>query len=146
MAKSATQKAIFNTIDTSFFGAMLALAIGTPFAVLVALTDMPLRRLQGFLILLPLMIAPQVTALAWVHLLGPSSALLGAIGMAPPPGTPNPMLGRGGIIALFGVQHAPIVFVTLRAGLALVPRDYVEAARAAGSSADAGAARISCCR
>lgn len=133
LARGATQRAIINTLDTSFFGALLALLIGAPFAFVIALTDMPWRRMQGFLLLLPLMIAPQVTALAWMHLLGPSSALLGALGMAPPPGTANPLLGRGGIIALFGVQHAPIVFITLRAGLALVPRDYVEAARSAGS-------------
>ncbi|WP_193336236.1 ABC transporter permease [Devosia beringensis] len=132
LARGATQRAIFNTLDTALFGALLALLIGAPFAFLVAATDMPLRRLQGFLLILPLMIAPQVMALAWMHLLGPSSALLGAIGLAPPPGTANPLLGRNGIILLFGVQHAPIVFITLRAGLVLLPRDYVEAARAAG--------------
>jgi iron(III) transport system permease protein len=131
--RSATQRAVFNTLDTAFVGALLALAIGAPFALLVALTDMPLRRLQGFMLLLPLMIAPQVTALAYMQLLGPSSALLGTFGLAPPPGTPNPLLGRGGIIALYGVQHAPIVFITLRAGLTALPRDYVEAARAAGA-------------
>ncbi len=133
LVRTATQRAIFNTLDTSLFGALLALFIGAPFAFLVAATDMPLRKLQGFLLILPLMIAPQVMALAWTHLLGPSSALLSAIGMAPPPGTANPLLGRGGIILLFGVQHAPIVFITLRAGLVLLPRDYVEAARAAGA-------------
>lgn len=133
LQRSATQRAIYNTIDTSLLGALLALAIGAPFALAVASTDMPLRRLQGFLILLPLMIAPQVTALAFMHLLGPSSALLGALGLAPPPGTPNPLLGRGGIIILFGIQHAAIVFVTLRAGLTQVPRDYLEAARVAGT-------------
>lgn len=133
LLRTATTRAIFNTLDTSLFGALLALAIGAPFAILVAATDMPLRKLQGFLLILPLMIAPQVMALAWTHLLGPSSALLGAIGMAPPPGTANPLLGRDGIILLFGVQHAPIVFITLRAGLVLLPRDYVEAARAAGA-------------
>lgn len=133
LMRSATQKAIFNTLDTSLFGALLALAIGAPFAFLVALTDMPLRRAQGFLLLLPLMIAPQVTALAYMQLLGPSSALLGTFGLAPAPGTANPLLGRGGIILLYGVQHAPIVFITLRAGLTALPRDYVEAARAAGA-------------
>lgn len=133
LMRSATQKAIFNTLDTSLFGALLALAIGAPFAFLVALTDMPLRRAQGFMLLLPLMIAPQVTALAYMQLLGPSSALLGALGLAPAPGTANPLLGRGGIILLYGVQHAPIVFITLRAGLTALPRDYVEAARAAGA-------------
>ncbi|MGV8952740.1 MAG: ABC transporter permease [Cypionkella sp.] len=133
LARGSTQRAIFNTLDTSLFGAMLALAIGAPFAFLVAATDMPLRKMQGFLLILPLMVAPQVMALAWMHLLGPSSALLATFGLAPPPGTPNPLLGRGGIIALYGVQHAPIVFITLRAGLVLLPRDYVEAARASGA-------------
>jgi len=133
IVRGATQRAIFNTLDTSFFGAVLALALGAPFAFLVAATDMPLRKLQGFLLILPLMIAPQVMALAWMHLLGPSSALLGWLGIAPPPGTPNPLLGRGGIIALYGVQHAPIVFITLRAGIIVLPRDYIEAARAAGA-------------
>lgn len=133
LMRSATQKAIYNTLDTSLFGALLAVAIGAPFAFLVALTDMPLRRVQGFLLLLPLMIAPQVTALAYMQLLGPSSALLGLLGLAPAPGTANPLLGRGGIILLYGVQHAPIVFITLRAGLTALPRDYVEAARAAGA-------------
>lgn len=133
VTRGATQRAMFNTLDTAIFGAMLAVVIGAPFAFLVALTDMPARRLQGFMLLLPLMIAPQVTALAYMQLLGPSSALLGTFGLAPAPGTPNPLLGRNGIIALFGVQHAPIVFITLRAGLAALPRDYVEAARAAGA-------------
>lgn len=133
LMRSATQKAIFNTLDTSLFGALLALAIGAPFAFLVALTDVPFRRAQGFMLLLPLMIAPQVTALAYMQLLGPSSALLGTFGLAPAPGTANPLLGRGGIILLYGVQHAPIVFITLRAGLTALPRDYVEAARSAGA-------------
>ncbi|KFC64371.1 Ferric iron ABC transporter, permease protein [Devosia sp. LC5] len=132
LARGATQRAIFNTLDTSLFGALLALVLGAPLALLIAATDMPLRKLQGFLLILPLMIAPQVMALAFMHLLGPSSALLGAVGLAPPPGTANPLLGRSGIIVLFGIQHAPIVFITLRAGLILIPRDYVEAARAAG--------------
>jgi iron(III) transport system permease protein len=79
------------------------------------------------------MIAPQVTALAYIQLLGPSSALLGTLGLAPAPGTPNPLMGRDGIIVLYGIQHAPIVFITLRAGLTGLPRDYFEAARAAGA-------------
>lgn len=134
LAKPASLRAMWHTLDTAFFGAVLAILLGGPFAVAVALTDLPGRKALGFLLLLPLMIAPQVTALSWLHLFGPSSTLLNAFGLAPPPGTPNPMLGRGGIILLYGVQHAPIVFVTLRAGLARVPRDLVEAARASGAA------------
>lgn len=132
-SKAATLRAAVNTLDTALFGAALAMVIGVPFALLVAMSDMPGRKLAGFLLLLPLMVAPQVTALSWMHLLGPSSALLGAFGLAPPPGSINPLLGRGGIIALYGLQHAPIVFITVRAGLVGIPRDYLEAARASGA-------------
>lgn len=134
LTTASALRATWHTLDTAFFGAMLAMAIGAPFAIAVAMTDLPGARPMGFLLLLPLMIAPQVTALAWLNLLGPSSALLGALGIAPPAGTSNPLLGRGGIILLYGVQHAPIVFVALRVGLAAIPRDLVEAARSSGAS------------
>ncbi len=133
LAKPAALRAMWQTLDTAFFGAVLAICLGSPFAVAITMTDLPGRKPLGFLLLLPLMIAPQVTALSWLHLFGPSSTLLCMVGMAPPPGTPNPMLGRNGIILLYAVQHAPIVFITLRAGLARIPRDLVEAARASGA-------------
>ncbi|ATU95807.1 ABC transporter permease (plasmid) [Phyllobacterium zundukense] len=134
LASPPVLRATLNTLDTSLFGALLALLIGAPFAVGIAMTDLPGRRTLGFLLLLPLMIAPQVMALSWLHLFGPSSTLLGAIGLAPPPGTANPLLGRNGIILLYAIQHAPIVFITLRAGLTRIPRDLVEAARSSGST------------
>ncbi len=133
LARPAALRAMWHTLDTASFGAVLALCLGIPFAIVVTMTDLPGRKIVGFLLLLPLMIAPQVTALAWLHLFGPSSTLLGMLGLAPPPGTPNPMLGRNGIILLYAVQHAPIVFITMRAGLSRVPRDLVEAARSCGA-------------
>lgn len=142
LARPAALVATLHTLETALLGAAGALALGVPAAILVALTDLPGRRTLGFLLIAPLMIAPQVTALAWLNLLGPSSALLGALGLAPPPGTPNPLLGRAGIAFLYAVQHAPIVFITLRAGLVGVPRDLVEAARAAGAGAPAVLATI----
>jgi len=132
--RAATLRAMWNTLDTAFFGAVIALLIGGPFAFAVAMTDMPTRRSLGFLLLLPLIIAPQVTALSWLHMTGPSSTLLNMLGIAPAPGTSNPILGRQGIILLFGVQHAPIVFITLRAGLIGLPGDLIEAARASGAT------------
>lgn len=134
LARPAALRAMWHTLDTAVFGAVFAVCLGAPFAVAVTMTDLPGRKPLGFLLLLPLMIAPQVTALSWLHLFGPSSTLLGMFGVAPPPGTPNPMLGRNGIILLYAVQHAPIVFITLRAGLSRVPRDLVEAARASGAT------------
>ncbi|OWK19324.1 hypothetical protein AJ88_45110 [Mesorhizobium amorphae CCBAU 01583] len=116
LARPAAMRAMGHTLDTAFFGAVFAVCLGGPFAVAVTMTDLPGRKALGFLLLLPLMIAPQVTALSWLHLFGPSSTLLDMVGLAPPPGTPNPMLGRNGIILLYAVQHAPIVFITREPG------------------------------
>jgi iron(III) transport system permease protein len=79
------------------------------------------------------MVAPQVTALAFQSLSGPSSPLLNSLGLAPPPGSPNLFVGRDGIIAVLGLHHAPLVFITLQAGLRTIPRDLLEAAQGAGA-------------
>src|SRR5690606_41527137 len=75
-------RATWNTLVTASFGALLALAIGAPFAIAVAMTDLPGRKALGFLLLMPLIIAPQVTVLSWLHLAGPSSTLLNPLGLA----------------------------------------------------------------
>jgi iron(III) transport system permease protein len=84
--------------------------------------------------MLPTMIPPQVQALAWVGMSGPSSPLLKALGIAPAMGSPQPLYSVGGIALLYGVQHAPLVYLSLRAGLLALPRDGIEAAKLAGAS------------
>ncbi len=132
--KPQVLRAATHTLETSIWGAVVASLIGLPFAFVVGLTDLPARRILSFCLILPLMIAPQVTAIAWLHLFGPSSTLMELLGFPPKIGSGNPMLGRDGIILLLGVQQAPIVFITVRAGLSRLPGDLIEAARAAGAS------------
>jgi len=101
--------------------------------VLVGLTDIRGRNAFVFCFVLPLMIAPQVVALAWLQLFGPSSTLLKMIGLAPAMGSRNPLYSAEGIILLLGVQYAPLVFLTLRAGLRTLPQELLEAGLAAGA-------------
>ena len=122
-----------NTLTVSLGGAALAVVYGGGFALLVALTDLRGKTPLVFCFMLPLMIAPQVTALAWIDLFGPNSTLLRALGLAPSVGTPHPLYGRDGIILLLGLEQAPIVFLAVRAGLRSLPRDLIEAAQAAGA-------------
>jgi len=126
------------TLATGLASMAIALALGSALAVLVALTDLPGKRALAFMGVLPLMIPSQVTAIAWIDLLDPSSPLLHLLGLAPPPGTANPLYGFGGISLLMGLEHAPLVFLALRAGLARLPGEAIEAAESAG----AGRARI----
>lgn len=122
-----------NTLDVAVCGTILSVLIGGGMALLVALTDIRAKAALVFLFMVPLMIPPQVNALAWLQLFGPASVLLNMLGVAPPPGSPNPLYSRGGIILLLGIQHAPLVFLALRAGLRTMPRELVEAARACGA-------------
>jgi iron(III) transport system permease protein len=75
-----------------------------------------------------------VTAIAWLELTGPSSPILVPLGWAPSLGSTNPLYSPSGIALLLGIEHAPLVFLALRAGLRSIPPDLVEAARAAGAS------------
>ncbi|MBW9055277.1 ABC transporter permease [Rhizobium mesosinicum] len=126
--------AVYYTIVTAIIGTIISLAIGCAFAYLLTLTDIPAKGLLSFFFVLPMMIPPQVTALAWVQMSGPSSPLLKALHIAPPLGSPQPLYSVGGIALLYGVQHAPLVYLALRAGLMTLPRDGVEAARLSGAS------------
>ena len=125
----ATQR----TLVTGIGGAVVSVVVGAIFALLVALTDIRAKGPLVFCFMIPMMIPPQITALAWIQLFGPSSALLNALGIAPPLGSPHPMYSPEGLILLLGVQHAPLVFLALRAGLRNLPRETVEAARISGA-------------
>lgn len=134
LTEPATYAAIRNTLITATGGMLISVAIGALFAFAVALTDIRGKLFLSFAFMLPMMIPPQVTALAWVEMTGPASPLLKTLGIAPPLGSPQPLYSLSGISLLLGVQHAPLVFLALKAGLAASPRDGVEAARLSGAS------------
>ncbi len=134
LTEPATYAAIRNTLVTATGGMLISLVIGALFAFAVALTDIRGKLTLSFAFMLPMMIPPQVTALAWVEMTGPASPLLKTLGLAPPLGSPQPLYSLFGISLLLGVQHAPLVFLALKAGLAASPRDGVEAARLSGAS------------
>ncbi len=134
LADPAVWTAALNTLTTSVLGMIFAVAIGGVFALALTLADIRGKWLLSFLFMLPTMIPPQVTALSWVGMTGPSSPLLKALGLAPPLGSAQPLYSIGGIALLYGVQHSPLVFLSLRAGLLALPRDGIEAAKLAGAS------------
>jgi len=134
LARRSTWRATWHSIEVSLGGTVISLLLGSFFAFLVALTDIRGKAALVFCFMLPMMIPPQVTALSWIQVFGPSSSLLNMLGLAPPLGTPHPLYSREGIILLLGIQHAPLVFLALRAGLRAMPKEMVEAARASGAS------------
>ncbi len=124
-----------NTLFVALGATALALVLGVVAAILVSFTDLRAKSVWVFGFVLPLMIPPQVMALAWVQAFSPNSAILGGLGLAPAPGMRHPLYSAGGIILLLGIYNAPLVFLSVRAALRRVPADLIEAARAAGARA-----------
>lgn len=133
LASPATWIATWHTLVAGIGGTILAVLSGTLVAVLITLTNIRGRSALVLCYVMPLMIAPQVTALAWLQLSGPASPFLKLFGAAPPLGTKNPLYSTSGIILLLGVQYGPLVFLLVRAGLRKLPRELVEAARSGGA-------------
>ena len=133
LSSATTWTATRHSLVTALGGTILALAIGGVVALVVSLTDIRARNAFVFCFVLPMMIAPQVVALAWLQLFGPASPLLKALGVAPAIGGRNPLYSPQGIILVLGVQYAPLVFLTLRAGLRTLPSALIEAGLAGGA-------------
>ena len=133
LSSAATWTATRHSLATALFGTIVALVVGGVVALVVSLTDIRARNAFVFCFVLPMMIAPQVIALAWLQLFGPASPLLKAFGVAQTIGGRNPLYSPQGIVLVLGVQYAPLVFLTLRAGLRTLPSAMIEAGLAAGA-------------
>jgi iron(III) transport system permease protein len=95
---SATWTATGHSLVTAFGGTALAVVLGGVVALTVSLTDIRGRNAFVFCYVMPLMLAPQVVALAWLQMFGPSSPFLKLLGIAPALGSRNPCYSPGGII------------------------------------------------
>ncbi len=134
LSSASTWRATGHSLYTMAMGTLISVALGMLFAFTLALTDLRGRRALVICFMLPMMIPPQVTALAWLQLFGPASTLLITLGIAPALGAPQPLYSAEGIALLLGIQHAPMVFLALRASLAELPAELVEVARLSGAA------------
>ncbi len=130
----AVAQAALTSLAVAAGASTLAALIGSALAhVLLLRGPPPARGVLVFLSILPVLVPPQVMALGWIHASGPASPLLLALGLAPPIGTPNPVYGLGGMIALLGVQGAPLVLLSVAGTLRRLPGEVVRAAQALGA-------------
>jgi iron(III) transport system permease protein len=127
------RQAVVNTLEAGVAATVVSVILGGLFALAVGLTDIRRKGPITFLAIMPLLIPAQIAALAWLELIGPTSFLWSLPGLDYPAGMRNPLYGREGVILLMGVEHAPMVFLALRAGLRGMPGELVEAARASGA-------------
>lgn len=133
LSSRSVPRALWHSVESAVLSAVLALVLGLLSALTLGLTDVRRKGVFTFLLLIPMMIPPHVTAIAWVQALGPSSPLLQSLGLAPEIGSTHPLYSREGVILLLGIQHAPLVFLVVLAALRSLPREMSDAARVSGA-------------
>ncbi|MEE2861164.1 MAG: iron ABC transporter permease [Pseudomonadota bacterium] len=131
LSSRATGRAFWNTLTLSLLSVAVSVTLGAGLALAVGLLRIPFRTVLAFLALMPLIIPSQVTALAWIELLGTQSPILAPLGLAPAPGSGNPLYSGPGIALIMGIEHMPLVFIAVGAALKSLPADLLEAARIA---------------
>ncbi len=120
-----------NSLVSASVSGALAVVVGTALALLLERTDLPGRRALRLLALSPMLMPPFVGAIAWLSLLGPSSAV----------NTFWATRFGGPLWSLYGGDGGgclltyPIAMMIVTAALRRVPADLEQAARIAGSSA-----------
>jgi len=123
-----------HTLEVGLGGAALALVYGLVFALFVSLTPARPRQWLVFAFVVQALLPPQVVALAWTQLWLPLKNTLIAQGWDSWQAISNPLQSREGIILLLGIHYAPLVFLTVRAGLLNLSPEVIEAARVCGAS------------
>lgn len=136
--------AMANTI--AFVVASVSIELGLGFVIAAALFEINRgRRLANAIILLPMIVAPIITALLWRYLLDPQfglvSQVLRGVGLTEAGIDWFGNAGRAlaGLVLVDVWQWTPFVVLILHAGMLSIPRELFEAAAVDG----AGRARIS---
>ncbi|WP_431284245.1 ABC transporter permease [Humitalea sp. 24SJ18S-53] len=139
---AAVWRATWRSLALAFGATLLSVLLGVALAAALLLRDIPGRRPLLFAAILPLLVPPQVMALAVAQVGGPASPLLLALDLAPPLGSPNRAYGPAGMMLVLGVQGAPLVLLALAALVRRVPMEAVQAARSLGCTPAAALRRI----
>ncbi len=120
------RRAFWNSLTISALGALGAVALGLPLAVMMARRRLPGAAAIRILVVLSLMSPPFIGAYAWIMLLGRGGVLtqaLAPLGIVPPT-----IYGPGGIVLVSALQLYPLVFLLVYGALQRLDRSLEEAA------------------
>lgn len=138
LASARVRTALGHSLFVSGAATLFSLTGGLLLALLTARTDVMLGRTVQLAFLLPLVVPPQVLAIAWLQWAGPVGYLQGGVrallGLS---GRLWSLYGPGGVIFLLTLFVLPIAFLTLAAGLQRIGREVEEAASLDGASTSA---------
>jgi iron(III) transport system permease protein len=126
---------LLNTLVLGFTVAVLAVIVGMILAWLVARTDMPGRSSLALLLVVPLMISPLITGLAWIALAAPKAGFINSfavrwLGLS---GPVFDIYSFAGITLVMVMHYAPYTYLAVLAALRTMDASMEEAAQALGA-------------
>jgi iron(III) transport system permease protein len=133
LATPAVLKAGINTLTSSLAATLVALILGGGLALAIGLTDVRCKGVLILLSMLPLLIPSQISALEWIKMLDAGAPVRKALDAIFGPLKGHPLYGAGGVSWVMGLEHTPLVFLSVAAAVRGLPCDLVEAARSAGA-------------
>jgi multiple sugar transport system permease protein len=139
LADPSAMRALGNTVLFTLLAVGLEMALGLALA-LALWADRPFERVALIAMLVPVMLTPLAVGLVFKALLSAEFGLIGywgrVLGMVGERGFfGDPLAAFASIVAIDVWQWTPFVVLILRAGLAVIPAELMEAAAADGASA-----------
>jgi iron(III) transport system permease protein len=133
LASPSVLKAGINTMISSLAATAVALILGGGLALTIGLTDVRRKGTLIMLSMLPLLIPSQISALEWIKMLDAGAPVRNLLEAAFGPLKGHPLYGAAGVSWVMGLEHTPLVFLSVAAAVRGLPCDLIEAARSAGA-------------
>src|SRR5512139_1796454 len=118
-----------HSLAVSLPTALLATAVGLPLGVLLARTDLPLRRAFAVVFTIPLLIPPYITAVSWFDVLGRQGVLARAFSPTMAAASSAWLWGLPGCLLVLFSSFMPIVVLLTMVAARSVDPHLEEAAR-----------------
>ena len=136
--------AILNTLQLGAYVTVFALILGSFFAWIVSRADVPLIRPLSVLLVLPMLLSPLLTTLAWTVLASPRSGLINAAFHHLVPGT-APLLNvysLAGMVVIMTLYFTPFAYLVMLGAVQGVDTSFEDASRVAGAGVGTTLRRI----
>ena len=118
-----------NSLTLSLLTTILATAVGAPLGLLFGKTNLPLNNFLVFLFMLPLLLPPYITAVAWFAILGRGGILSGVLGASVTEKTSSFLFGLPGCVLVLFTTLMPIVMLLTITYVKTISLHLEEAAR-----------------
>lgn len=128
-------QALFNTLQLALYVTVASVVIGTILAWLVSRTDLPWAGTFSTLLVLPILLAPLLTALAWTVLAAPRAGFINVVfhRLVPVEWPLFDVYSLGGMVLVMTLYFVPFAYLVVLGALRGVDGSYEDAARIAGA-------------